>query len=203
MTDSLKQQRAALAHVAMQDPNVLAELVARLSASSRRDRQNAASCIALVAESQPDMVLPHAEALIDALEKPEAQTRWECLEALRHLFGLDITLGDKALSGAEEALFDDDSDLLRLAAVRFMCALGVTTEERSQKVWPLLDEAIQCYHGDPEFQDMLAAITQFAEGGIAADVAASLAERMAFDAKSGKGATKKRAQQILEILEKR
>lgn len=203
MTDSLKQQRAALAHVAMQDPKILAELVARLSGSSRRDRQNAASCIALVAEAQPDMVFPHAEALIDALEKPEAQTRWESLEALRHLMSLDIALGEKALSGAEEALFDDDSDLLHLAAVRFMCTFGVTSEERSQKVWPLLDEAIQCYHGDSEFQDMLTAIIQFAEGGIASDVAESLAARMAFDAKSGKGATKKRAQQILEILEAR
>ena len=68
--------------------------------------------------------------------------------------------------------------------MRFLCRLGSTTENRSQKVWPLIDEAIQCYHGDIEFQEMLVAVIAFSEGKLADEVAEELKSRMAFDAKS-------------------
>ena len=87
-----------------------------------------------------------------------------------------------------------------MAAMRFLCRLGSTTENRSQKVWPLIDEAIQCYHGDIEFQEMLVAVIAFSEGKLADEVAEELKSRMAFDAKSGRGVLKKRAAQIVENL---
>jgi len=71
---------------------------------------------------------------------------------------------------------------------------------RSEKVWPLLDEAIQCYHGDYEYQDMLIALIGFSEGKIAPSVKEGLKERMAFDAEKSKGALKRRSQQIIDNL---
>ena len=35
-------------------------------------------------------------------------------------------------------------------------------------MWPLIDEGIQCYHGDLEFNEMLTAITDFSKGKLAA-----------------------------------
>ena len=97
------------------------------------------------------------------------QTRWESLEVLTTLVPLASKSCDKALADAETALFDEENGFVRLAALRFLCKLGATAM-RSEKVWPLLDEAIQCYHGDYEYQDMLIALIGFSEGKIAPSV---------------------------------
>lgn len=192
------QDMQAVAEKACEDTKLLTDLVESLSGSSRRTRQTAASTLALVAKKSPELLIEQADAVIDALNRPEAQTRWEALEILCTLIGHDSRTCDKALHGAETALFDEDSGFVRLSAMRFVCALGATTENRSEKVWPLIDEAIQCYHGDLEFQDMLMAVADFASGKIAPTVKMELIERMRFDAESGKGVLKKRAQLIID-----
>ena len=183
-------------------PAVLDALVAALSDGSRRGRQQAAKIVAGVAAENPELLVPHGTALVDALERPEAQTRWECLDALSQIVPLDGRVCEKAVPGAETALFDEDSGPLRLAAMRFLCRLGPPTEKRSEKVWSLIDEGIQCWHGDLEFQDMLIAVNDFSQGKLAPEVKAALAERMRFDATNGRGMLKKRAIQIVENCEK-
>ncbi len=186
---------------AQKDPQVINGLTEALAGGSRRDRQQAARIIAGVAKNCPDLLVPHAAALVDALERPEAQTRWECLDALAQLVPLDGRACEKAVPGAESALFDEDSGPLRLAAMRFLCRLGATTEKRSEKVWSLIDEGIQCCHGDLEFQDMLIAVIDFSQGKLAPEVKTALADRMRFDATNGRGMLKKRAIQIVENCE--
>ncbi len=185
---------------AVKDKQLLVDLAQQLEGSLRRSRQNAASVFAQVAKSEPEVLLPYLDAFIDALNRPEAQTRWESLDVLTSLVSYDSRGCDKALTGAEAALFDEDSGLVRLAALRFLCKLGATTENRSEKIWPLLDEAIQCYHGDFEYQDMLVAIISFAEGKLSSSVKEGLNARVAFDAEHGKGALQRRSQQIIENL---
>ena len=64
---------------------------------------------------------------------------------------------------------------------------GATSVERSREAWPILDEAIQCYHGDLEYRDMLGCLYEFGQGEIDAEVAEKLALRLKFDAENGKG----------------
>lgn len=183
---------------AVANPEVLKGLVEALSDGSRRGRQQAAKVIAGVAAVNAELLVPYASDLVDALERPEAQTRWECLDALTQMVPLDAKACEKAVLGAEAALFDEDSGPLRLAAMRFLCKLGATTEARSTKVWSLIDEGIQCYHGDLEFQDMLLAVIDFSQGKLDGSVKEALADRMRFDSTNGKGMLKRRATQILE-----
>lgn len=185
---------------AIRDEHYFNMLIDQLEGSSRRKRQTAAAVLASIARMSPETLSGHSNELVDALNRPEAQTRWECLDALTSLVDVESRSCDKAVPGAETALFDEDNGLVRLAAMRFLCRLGATTEIRSEKVWPLIDEGIQCYHGDPEFQDMLIAVTSFSEGKLADSVKEELRERMSFDASSGKGAIKKRAALIVENL---
>ena len=177
--------------------------VEALESSSRRERQNAAAILAEVARMNVDVVVPYGNELVEALEKPEAQTRWEVLDALSEVCAKDSRVCDKALPGAENALYDEDSGPLRLAAMRFLCTLGATTENRSEKVWPLIDEGIQCYHGDVEFNEMLLALVDFSTGKLAPSVKKEFAERMKFDADNGKGTLGKRASQIEKNLSKK
>lgn len=171
-----------------------------LSSGTRRERQKAASVIAVISGMKPESLVPYITELVDSLDRSEAQTRWEALEALTNLVDYEARSLEKAIPGAETALFDEDSGPLRLSAMRFMCKLGSTTENRSDKVWPLIDEGIQCYHGDNEFQDMLIAVIDFSNGKLSENVKKELKARMQFDADTAKGALKKRATQIVENL---
>ena len=178
----------------------VAEVVGQLEDAPRRQRQVAAATLRQVAKTDPDTLVEFIPQLIDALNRPEAQTRWECLEALTLLVPLDSRTCSKAMPEAESALFDEESGPVRLAAMRFLCKLGSTTAVRSDKAWPLIDEGIQCYHGDLEFNDMLAAINEFSMGKLSDETKEKLKERMSFDAANGKGSLQRKAQQIIDNL---
>ena len=186
------------------DTDALSALVGDLSARPRRKRQLAAHVLALVAARKPELLSGHVDALLEALDQPEAQTRWEVLDALTLLVEGHAREIGAAYDAAEEALFDEDSATLRLAAFRMLCTWGSTERRRSEKVWPLLDEAIQCYHGDLEYRDMLVCLHDFATGKIDGHVAGELAGRLHFDAENGKGTyLRARSSEIYDLLVKR
>ena len=186
------------------DRNALAALVDDLSGHSRLKRQLAARVVHLLAQREPALLEQYIPDLIDALYRPEAQTRWEILDALTLLVPDHAREVGAAYDGAEAALFDDLSATLRLSAFRLLCAWGATERGRSKKVWPILDEAIQCYHGDLEYRDMLGCLLSFAEGKIEGGVAGELAGLLQFDAENGKGSyLKVRSAEIYNLLVKR
>ena len=189
-----------LSEAMLSDEAAVKEVVDRLSNAPRRERQIAAAALHQTAKESEELLVGYTSDIIDALNRPEAQTRWECLETLAILVPYDSRTCSKALPEAEAALFDEESGPVRLAAVRFLCTLGATTAARSEKVWPLIDEAIQCYHGDLEFNDMLAAINEFSQGKLSDQVKAELTERMTFDAVNGKGSLQRKAQQIIDNM---
>lgn len=193
MANSANDQEARLAQMRI--------LVEELAGSSRRRRQEVAHKIATVAHADATMVTPFVGSLLDALERPEAQTRWEVLDALTALVDEHAEEVAPAFEAAETALFDEDSAPVRLAGFVFLCRYGATSEERSDQVWPLLDEAIQCYHGDPEYRDMLVALLAFVQGGASAATKAALAERLKFDAQNGTSYVKSFSAQIIQACE--
>lgn len=197
------EERAQL-ELVEKDSSALDALVEDLSSASRRKRQFAARVVALLAAQDAELLAPHIDALIDALYRPEAQTRWEVLDALTCLVPEHAKEVGAAFEGAEAALFDELSSTLRFSAFNLLVTWGASERGRSRKVWPILDEAIQCYHGDLEYRDMLACLHTFAEGKIAGEVAEELAGRLQFDAQSGKGAfIKSRSAEIYTLLVKR
>ena len=193
MANSANDQEARLAQMRI--------LVEELAGSSRRRRQEVAHKIAAVAHADASMVTPFVGSLMDALERPEAQTRWEVLDALTALVDEHAEEVAPAFEAAETALFDEDSAPVRLAGFVFLCRFGATSEKRSDQVWPLLDEAIQCYHGDPEYRDMLVALLTFVQGDASAATKAALAERLKFDAENGASYVKSFSAQIIQACE--
>lgn len=200
LTAEEAQRLAGVEH----DRDALAALIEELGGRSRLKRQLAARVVHLLAEREPSLLEPYISDMIDALYRPEAQTRWEILDALTLLVPDHAKEIGAAYEGAETALFDDLSATLRFSAFRLLCTWGATERGRSKKVWPILDEAIQCYHGDLEYRDMLGCLHTFAEGKIEGGVASELAGRLQFDAENGKGAyLKARSSEIYNMLVKR
>lgn len=176
----------------------LPRLLEFLSGRDRKARQMAAHVIAELAREVPQVILPYVDDVVDAIERPEAQTRWEALDALTSMAKVDPDAAAKGFDGAETSLFDEESGLLRLTAFRYFTTLGGRCGW-AEKVWPLLDEALQCYHGDPEFPEMLDAVAEFAQADVTPEIRSALAGRMKFDAQSSKGALSHRAQQIIDM----
>ena len=177
-------------------------LTKELAGPNRRMRQEAAHNIAQMVKQDPtsfddkaDTLIP---ALVDALLRPEAQTRWESMAALAELAAAHADLVADAYDGAEASLFDEQSSPVRIAAFRLLARLGATSEEMSDKVWPLLDEAIQCFHGDPGYRDMLSALLALVQGEASEQTRTALVERISFDAESGRGYVKACSAEIVE-----
>ena len=159
-------------------------LVEALGGARRRVRQDSAHRLAVVAHEDATQLLPYAADLVDALYRPEAQTRWEVFDALGELVLTNPAEVADGYDGAEASLFDEGSATVRLAAFRFLCRLGASSPERSDACWPLLDEAVQCYHGDPEYHDMLVALLEFAHGDLSDKTRDALVARVSFDAEN-------------------
>ena len=161
--------------------------VSDLAHGNRRERQRAAHGLNLLAQEDVAVVAEVADELVAALEHTEAQTRWECLNALAEIAVQDPHLVEDAFPVVEELLFEDGSVVTRMAAFRFVARYGAHGHQESERSWPLLSEAVQCYHGDSEYRNMLQGLLDFAHGSISDEVRASLVKRMSFDAKNGRG----------------
>lgn len=195
---STVEDREDTAKLACSDAETLEELIELFGGSSRIKRQKAASTLSLVAEQDASILLPYAEDISEGLSRPEAQTRWETLNILDLMGKAGQRYDNDVIAAAEDALYDEDNGIVREAAFRFFCGYGGASESNSVEVWPLIDEAIQCYHGNPEFADMLTHLVEFANGSISMETSAALAMRMRFDAENGSGTLKMRANQIVQ-----
>ena len=181
----------------------LKELVGELGGANRRRRQDAAHEIARLAKRDVDQLFDYAGDIIDGLDRPEAQTRWELLAALSEMAQVDPGCVEEAFGGAEASLFDEDSSIARLAAFRFLTSYGATSGKRSDQVWKILEEAIQCYHGDPEYRDMLGCLLEMARGTISDQTAQVMRSRVDFDARHGRGYIKAFSAEIVEAIDNR
>ena len=181
----------------------LKKLVGELGGANRRRRQEAAHEIARLAKRDVDQLFDYAGDIIDGLDRPEAQTRWELLDVLSEMARVDPGCVEEAFGGAEASLFDEDSSIARLAAFRFLTSYGATSGKRSEQVWKILEEAIQCYHGDPEYRDMLGCLLEMAKGTISDRTAQVMRSRVDFDARHGRGYIKAFSTEIVEAIDKR
>ena len=197
------EEREEFASRALHDEDLLEELASLVAGSSRTRRQKAASTIAIISNLDASVLFPYVEDITSGLSRPEAQTRWEVLHALDQMGKAGQRYGEDVIAAAEDALYDENSGIVRESAFRFFCGYGSASHENSEEVWPQIDEAIQCYHGNPEFSDMLTHLLAFAEGNISIETSAALAQRMKFDSESASGTLRMRSEQIVAAHNKR
>ncbi len=183
---------------ALADKSIIEQHANMLLCDQRSQRQTAASVLNSVAAQNIELVEPYLSQILDALNRPERQTRWECLNILTRLAGDHQKQCEGVIEQAEGALFDEQSGILRFSSFDFLCKLGKCSPKLSDKVWPLIDEAVQCYHGDVEFNDMLVSLLDFSEGNISTKVKVGLSSLFEFDAQTASGNLKNKAIAIIE-----
>lgn len=178
------------------------ELIEALKSTHRRERMASSHELCKRAEASAVELAKYTQDMNRALTCVEAQTRWELLGALAQVARVDVHAVARTFREAEASLFDDESSVVRLAAFRFFVIFGAQNEKNSDKAWPLIDEFIQCYHGDPEYRDILTLLVLFAKGNLSQKTRKSFIDRLSFDAESGHGYIKKFSVEIIEILKR-
>ena len=173
------------------------ELFKLMSGPSQLKRKNAAKVLTDRVKENPEEFKKNIPDFVDALSRPEAQTRWLALDCLTHLVPVDAKACKDAIEGAEEALFDDKTSLIRESAVRFLSRYGASSMQRSKEVWPLIKEALQQFHGEIEYDKILNRINFFAAGKLDAGVKKDLRATAKDIQKSVGGPTKSRLERIL------
>lgn len=198
----LSQDEAAQARQAIDDAAVLSALIDALSGPERRVRQFCAAAVREVSRQEPKLLVSRVNELVDALSRPEAQTRWEMFEVLAHVLGEDAGYAETALEAAELGLYDEASGTVRLSAFRFLSQVAIKRPDLAEDVWELLDDALQCYHGDPEFAGMLESLRWLLEHNQSSELRQRIADRMRFDAENASGFLLKEAKSLLELAER-
>jgi hypothetical protein len=172
-----------------------------LADASRLTREYASQVLRDVADTHPEMLTSCIDELVDALARPEALTRYNVLAILHLVAKVDMRLVDRAWDGVEECLYDERSAEVRLGAFRLLAAYGASTQTRSVRTWPLLKDALRCYHGDPEFITMINELVDMLNASIAGntlddEVRKEVHRHFKFDAESGHGVLKRKASAI-------
>ncbi len=198
-TEETEEQVSEEVQAAMRTKKARKQLVKGLAEERKVQRAQAGKLVHELACQDPELLLDHFDDLIDALDRPEPQTRWEVLGALEEIAHRYSRLLDKAVIPATGSLHDPDSGVVRTAAFRFLATYGSTSKRRAEKVWPLLDEAIRIYHGDQEYPGMLAGLAVFADGRANEDVKEEVALLIEPDASHPKAAIGRRARQVFMI----
>lgn len=190
---------------AMRHVKTRRELADALGCEVRTTREFAAQVCAEISAVKPEYLAEFEPAIIDSLHRPEMMTRYHALAALLALAQLDARVLDRARSSAsdldpiEDSLFDEESGKIRLNAFRLLAYYGSTTAARSEKVWPLLSEAIRCYHGDTEFVPMMNELIAMLQAKASPVVRQDAADLFCFDAENGAGVLKRKASVIAAL----
>lgn len=198
-TESCPPDVAEEALHAARNKKVMSKLVTRLSDASKVERSRAAKLVHDAACIDATRLEPHVDHMVAALDNPEPQTRWEVLGALEELALVKPMLLDKAVEPTTHSLHDEDSSVVRLAAFRLLATYGASSIRRAEKTWPLLDEALRCYHGDSEYPGMLTALAVLVEGRAPAPIVAEAAALVEPDASHPKATIARGARRVFAI----
>lgn len=193
---TVPQDRDEVTRRALAEPARLKELVAVLAEDDKRARAAAAAILHEVACADAAKLLKYSSQLVDALSRPEAPTRWEVLGALEVIAATEPEKVEPAVGPATDALHDSESSVVREAAFRMLAAYGATSAKRAQAMWPLLDEALRAYHGDPEYPGMLSGLVVMVEGAAPIGVRREAAALVDHDTTHPKQLISRRAKRI-------
>jgi hypothetical protein len=156
------------------DPLLLLSLVLDLYDPVPIVRSDAAASVRRTAVDLPASVLPYAGDVASALGCPERRTRWEALQALQALASHDarelVRLGEDVAN----TLYDSDSPAQRRLALAVLETLSRCSARAAALLWPLFDEALAFFRGEPEYPLVLASAVVFVEWGVECDVEALL-----------------------------
>ena len=128
-------------------PVLLDEIAQGLKSTDPKLAGDCAEVMTLVAEAQPDLVAPYADALIARLAHQNTRVRWEVMHCLA---GIAARVPNKIapiMRTLDDMIALDKSVIVRDHAIRTLGVYGSTSPTAARRVWPHLREALVLWDG--------------------------------------------------------
>ena len=128
-------------------PALLAEIVSGLASADAKLAGDCAEVMTLVAAERPDLVSPHAHALIAQLDHRDTRVRWEAMHALAKIAASVPNRVSLAVPKLAEKIALDKSVIVRDYAIEALGEYGHTGATAARRAWPYLHEALTLWEG--------------------------------------------------------
>lgn len=182
-----------------------------LSDAQRRVRQSASQYVLRQVRMNSEVVSEFLPEIVDALYRPETQTRKNMLEVLTvfiknkilvqtEVDSSTLKLLSEACDPAEEALFDELSPQVRLTAFRFFVQLCLLNDRMLEECWGVIRDALSCSYGESTYYDMLKALIPLCKRTLPAHVQEHIIDIVSYDAQGVRGKESLLSAQIMSLL---
>jgi len=129
------------------DPALLPEIAAGLDSPSAALVGDCAEVCTQVAEVRPELVVPHAPALIGLLAHKNTRVRWEAVHALACLTPLILAFIEPIVPQLAEMIARDSSVIVRDHAVDILSQYATTGPQAARQAYPHLAAALAQWEG--------------------------------------------------------
>lgn len=130
---------------ALKQPALLDEIAIGLSSADAKLAGDCAEVMTLVAAERPELVAPHAEALIARLDHKDTRVRWEAMHGVAEIAALVPDRIAPLVPRLAEIIARDKSVIVRDYAILTLGEYGRTSAAAARAAWPHLREALTAW----------------------------------------------------------
>ncbi|MBN1424727.1 hypothetical protein JXA88_09225 [Candidatus Fermentibacteria bacterium] len=156
-------------------PELIPDIVGGLTAGSNLLAGDCAEVMTKVAETRPDLVAPHAEALCALLGHTNGRVRWESAHALALIAPFVPEVIERELDAFRKIISADKSVIIRDYIIDAVGAYGRSERDAAERAFPILRETLAAWEGKHAARTLVAlgrlAATHPALGGEVAGLA--------------------------------
>ncbi len=145
--DRTEASNKRVAATVLKEPILLGEIAKGLSSASSRLAGDCAEVMTLVAEAQPELVAPYADALILRLAHKNTRVRWEVMHCLAEIAARVPNKIAPIMRTLDDMIALDKSVIVRDHAIRALGTYGSTSPAAARRVWHHLREALVLWDG--------------------------------------------------------
>ncbi len=145
--DRTEASNKRVAATVLKEPVLLDEIAEGLASTNARLAGDCAEVMTMVAEAQPDLVAPYADALILRLAHKNTRVRWEVMHSLAEIAARVPNKIAPIMRTLDEMIALDKSVIVRDHAIRALGAYGGTSPAAARRVWHHLREALVLWEG--------------------------------------------------------
>ena len=131
-----------VAALCLQNPDLLGDIAQGLKSDDPCMLGDCAEVMTMVAQVNPEFILPYAHYLPPLLMHKKARVRWETMHALGLIAGHKPLLIEKHLKKLDELIHTDRSVIVRDWAVQAVANYAGSGRKAAAKAYPLLLKAI-------------------------------------------------------------
>ena len=127
------------------NPDLIIEIIEGLSAKDKKLQSDCAEVCTMIAEKNPDLIVPFAEKIIPLITTKETKTRWEIFHTL--LFIADKIPGYifSVLAEIEDITEKDKSTIVRDYASETIANYAKAGKEHSEKAFIILKKILKTW----------------------------------------------------------